>query len=307
MTEKHTHLSALSSAVTTEDDEHQGLVFSIDYGTAIMSRYCMINGAKSYNVSTIKHTNIRRSNAATARCINNLGINGQYETIPPLVSNSKESVKESKYAYPKWRDTDHTIQSIYIQKALAKRAREQDHNQYAITMRFSPKLAHKIMADGAAHIQEALARQLKRKLGYAPDMWLHLEATVSKEKDKNHNYKVDGKGPVSHSRGVLHMHGAIAITRSDLSTIKRVVRSLNNSTSSTFQNHEVHLDLMHDPLGWVGYCDKDALLNNALLNGVTRYSRTKALGSVAQELYEADRCTHKAKHGTTYGKISKHG
>lgn len=295
-------LKTSQPAVITEDNESQGLVYSIDYSKVIMSRYRTINSTKSYSLSTTRRANVRRSNAATASRINDLGIDGQFETIQSLVSTSKDDDKDSKHAYAKWRDTDHTIKSVYIQKALTQRAKEQDRNQYAITMRFSPKLARKIMAGGAAHIQEALARQLKRSLGYAPDMWLHLEATISREKDKNHNYKVDSKGAVSHSRGVLHLHGAMAINRQDLDSVKSVVRSLNGSTNSIFQNHELQLKLIHDSLGWVSYCHKDASLNNALLNGISRYSRTQALGSVAQKLYEEDRKMYKVRHAKTYGK-----
>jgi len=295
-------LSDSLPAITTEDDESQGLVFSMDYGKAIMSSYRTKDGGRSRNNSTISRANIRRSNAATAYRINDLGIDGQFEVTSSLVSNSKESHEESKYAYAKWVETNHTIKSIYIQKAFAKRAEEQDRNQYAITMRFSPELARKIMAGGAAHIKEALTRQLRRSLGYAPDMWLHLEAVVSDKPDKNHNYKIDGKGAVSHSRGVLHMHGAIAINQKDLGSVKRVVRSLNGSTSSIFQNHELRLERIHDALGWVDYCHKQTLLNDGLLIGVKRYSRTKVLGSIAQELYEEDRRNHKIKHAITFSK-----
>ena len=169
-------------------------------------------------------------------------------------------------------------------------------------MRFSPKLARKIVEDGAGFIQSRLALQLKRRLGYTPDMWLHLEAVVSRKEDKHHMYKIDGKGSVSRSHGVLHMHGAISLNRSDLDIVKRVVRNINKSTSTVFQNHELRLKKIYDGLGWVVYCHKNRRENIMLLDGVERYSRTKALGSESQELYEADRQKHKAIHGTTYGK-----
>lgn len=288
-------------AVTIDSDDEQGLVFELSYSEALSS-YCPKMMSRPDNNSTIVARNWAYSNAVTSSVVKSLSDNGQYETITPLVSHSEDDYQESKQAYPKWRHTNHTIQSIYIQKALAKRAEEQDRNQYAITMRFSPNLAREIMVKGAAYIQKGLARQLKRSLGYAPDMWLHLEATVSSKKDKNDMYKIGEKGSVSQSHGVLHMHGAIAVSRAELAVVKRVVRSLNNSTSSVFLNHELRLKLIHDDLGWVDYCHKHRLLNNILLDGVERYSRTKALGSVAQDLYEYDRKNHKTKHDTTYGK-----
>lgn len=289
------------SCITFDNDENQGLVFNFNYKQGL-SKYCPNLITKSYNNSTSPPKNLPYSNAATVRLIKALGVNGQYETLASLVRNSEEVFQESKHAYPKWRHTGNTVQSIYVQKALSKRANAHRRNQYAITMRFSPILAQKIMDNGIGFIQSRLALQLKRSLGYTPDMWLHLEAVVSEKPDKNNIYKIDGKGSVSRSRGVLHMHGAIAFNEQDLGMVKRVVRSLNNSASNVFQNHELHLTLIHDALGWVDYCHKHRLINNMLLDGIERYTRTKALGSEAQKLYEIDRKKHKAAHGTTYGK-----
>mgnify|MGYP000173182868 CR=1 FL=1 len=290
---------------TFEYDEQQGLILKLNYREELSS-YCTLLMSKSDNNSTSIARMWAYSNTVTGSVVNSLSEHSQYGAITPVVSNSEDHYQQSKQAYPKWRHTNHKIKSIYIQKALAKRAEEQNRNQYAITMRFSPKLARKIMADGAAHIQEALTRQLKRSLGYAPDMWLHLEAVVSEKPGKNDNYKIDGKGSVSRSHGVLHMHGVMAVNKEDLNVVKCVVRNINNSTSSIFQNHELHLEPISDAIGWVNYCHKRPALNNMLLNGVTRYSRTKILGSVAQVLYEADRRNHKTKHATTYGKRDNH-
>ena len=281
--------------ISTENDERQGLVFSFNYRSE-MSRYCTILRSRSYNISTNKPQELAHSNAATLNIIKGLGKNSQYETTSPLVSNCDNTLLPSKQAYPKWRNTNHTIKSIYIQKALTKRAKERGLNQYAITMKFTPTLAEKIMVKGAGHVQEALTRQLKRSLGYVPDMWLHLEASVSSRLDKHDTYSIYTKGAVSDSYGVLHMHGAITLSQNDLAKARDVVRRINKSTNSIFKNHEVRLVAIHDELGWVNYCHKHNVLNNIILQGVKRYSRTKVLGFIARELYEEDRRKHKINH-----------
>lgn len=285
--------------ISTTNDERQGLVFSFDYRSE-MSRYCTILRSRSHNISTNTPQGLAHSNAATLNIIKGLGENGQYETTSPLVSNCDDTLLPSKQAYPKWRNTNHTIKSIYIQKALTKRAKERGLNQYAITMKFTPTLAEKIMAKGAGHIQEALTRQLKRALGYAPDMWTHLEASASNKADKHDTYNIHTKSAVSHSYGVLHMHGAITLSQNDLAKAKDVVRRINKSTNSIFKNHEIRLDEIHNELGWVGYCHKHHIVNSILLGDVERYSRTRDLGRIAQELYEEDRRKHKINHRNNY-------
>lgn len=281
--------------ISTEDDERQGLVFNFDYRSEL-SRYCTTRMSKSYNISTNSSQKMAHSNAAILNVIKGFGKNGQYETTSPLVSNCDDTFQPSKQAYPKWRNTNHTIKSIYIQKALTKRADEQGRNQYAITMKFSPKLAEQIMTKGAGHIQETLTRQLKRALDYAPDMWVHLEASVSSRTDVSGTFNIHTKGPVSHSRGILHMHGSIALNQCDLAKVKDVVRRINKSTNSIFKNHEIRLVGIRNEIGWVDYCHKHRILNNTLLQGVKRYSRTRDLGCIAQGLYEEDRRKHKINY-----------
>lgn len=272
-----------------EEDEKQGLILGLDYHNGL-ARYCTKHMRKSHNISTNIPKKTAPSNTATLIVINALIRMPLYRENGALVISSDTGKQWINYAFPKWRHTNHKIKSIYVQKALAKQAKEQGRNQYGITMRFSPKLALKIIKnDGALYIQARLTNQLKRALGYSPDMWLQLEAVCSEKKDKHHNYSIAGKGSVSRSHGVLHMHGAIALNESELMAVKRVVRSLNRSNSSVFKNHELDLTLIDDELGWVDYCNKHPVLNTMFLNGVSRYSRTKRLGGIAQELYEEER------------------
>ena len=276
-----------------EEDEKQGLILGLDYHKRLPS-YCTKWMCKSDNISTNIPKKRALSNTSTLIVINALYSMSFHDRNDSLVINSNIDKQWLKYAFPKWRHTNHKIRSIYIQKALAKRAKEQGRNQYAITMRFSPKLGLKIIKNGGAlYLQARLTNQLNRALGYSPEMWVQLEAVCSEKQERSINYNIAGKGSVSLSHGVLHMHGAIALNESELMAVKRVVRSLNRSTSSVFKNHELDLTLIDDGLGWVDYCNKHPVLNIMFLNGVNRYSRTKILGSIAQELYEEERTVFK--------------
>jgi plasmid maintenance system antidote protein VapI len=281
--------------IVIEEDEKQGLILGLAYHKSLRS-YCTKWMRKPDNISTNIPKKRALSNTATLIVINALDSMPIYDRNDSLVISSGIDKQWLKYAFSKWRHTNHKIRSIYIQKALAKRAREQDRNQYAITMRFSPKLGLKIIKNGGAlYIQARLTNQLKRALGYSPDMWLQLEAVCSEKQERSVNYNIAGKGSVSRSNGILHMHGAITLNESELMAVRRVVRSLNRSTSSVFKNHELDLTLIDDELGWVDYCNKHPVLNTMFLNGVSRYSRTKRLGGIAQKLYEEERGKYKAE------------
>lgn len=77
----------------------------------------------------------------------------------------------------------------------------------------------------------------------------------------------------------------------DLKAVRRVVRKPNKSTSSIFKSHELNLTLIDGDLSWVNYCNKHPVLNKIILNDLNSYSRAKALGGVAKNLYETDRWT----------------
>jgi len=271
------------------EDENQGLILGMDYRKSLLS-YCTMVMTKSDNNSASTPKKKAISNTSTLIVIKALDKSSIPGDTSPLVISSDVDKQWLEYAFPKWRHTNHIIRAIYVQKALAERAKHQNRDTYAITMKLSPKLASKVLKNGgAAYLHERLTAQLKRTLGYSPDMWLNLEAVCSEKPDKNDSYKIDGKGSVSRSHGILHMHGAIALNESELMAVNRVVRSLNRSTSSVFKSHELDLTLIDDELGWVDYCNKHPVLNKMLLNDVNRYSRTRILGSIAQEIYEKDR------------------
>lgn len=312
------------SFIHFEDDERQGLIFNFNYNDLLLE-YCSSfkdTSNKRRSIFQQKHGN---ANALTSNIIASLTVFSNYEEYDPLVSNISISKThkdiidvdkdlEPRRAFPKWVNTNHDVKSFYIQKALAKQAQETGRSQYAITIRISPSLARKAMTEGGAgYIQNRLAIQLKRKLGYSPDMWLHLEAvikekskkddvfdvgsssTANKRNKRNKRLKARDKMPISKSKGCLHIHGSIAIHQSDVKAVKQVVRNLNSSSNSSFLNHELDLKPIYDELGWVTYCHKHQLLNNMLLKGTRRYVRTKALGSIAQKIYEADRRQYKSE------------
>lgn len=284
-----------TSKITWEENEQQGLVFHYDYN-AILSKYCTTVISKTYNISTKKPIKTVQANQVTTLLNKPLQLAKAKETNRAVVNNCNKIDINPKLAFPKWRHINHENEAIYIQKALAVRAKQDKRNQYAMTMRLSPSLAKKVMQKGAGYLQERLTTQLRRSLDFAPDMWLHLEATVTESHDsfQNGDYQIKRKkGSVSHTRGLLHMHGVVTLSRVDIPKMKHVVRSLNNSTDSVFHNHELDLTLLHDDIGWVDYCHKHNFINKILLGDTQRYSRSQILGKLAQTIYESDRKQNK--------------
>jgi hypothetical protein len=271
------------------DDEHSGLILAGD-----IMEHNLRRTQKSYNKSTKRPKRFLSSEDPTVSYIKALGGAPSDEQGDALVIDSKTNIESLKlpfpeglkYAFPKWRDTPHQVRAIYVQKALAKRATENKTNQYAITIRLSPMLGRLILDNGGAkYLLSRLALELKRTIGYSPDMWIQLEG-VNRKKNGVTNLI---KGSLSLTQGVLHAHGGIALKEKEIDGWKRVVRKLNKATTPTLRNKELRSKPIYHGFGWVGYCNKNPSLNKVLLKDTTPYSRTQALGSLAQELYDVDR------------------
>jgi hypothetical protein len=249
-----------------------------------LSGFCTHMIRMSDKKSTNRPKNIVFSNYATRELVKAGGDHASLRRITSSVYSSNELIKS---AYPKWRHTTEVIKSHYHQKALREQANKLGHRPYAFTMLLSPTLGKQIVnKGGSGYLHERLTLKLKRALGRIPVIWLVLEAVKAKD---SRNITKRGKGSVDRSNGLLHAHGAISLDPSEIQTMDRVVREMNDSEDSKFKNQELRTQVIKDDAYWVEYCNKHRFLNQMFLNGLQRYSRSKVLVGNAEKIYQSDR------------------
>lgn len=272
-----------SGPVIESEDEQRGLILSANR-KEFMSGFCTHVYSKSNNKSTDRPQNIAFSNYATRELIKSGGNISTSSNIIPSVYSSNELIKS---AYPKWRHASEEVKMHYHQKALRKLADKLGHQPYAFTMLLSPEIGKQIIKQGGSgYLHERLVLKLKRALNRSVIMWLVLEAVKTKS---NHNIMIHGKGPVDRFDGLLHVHGAITLKSDEIPILDRIVRSLNSSNNPKFNNQELRKKVINDDVVWVEYCNKHGFLNQMLLNGLSKYSRSKFLVGTAEKLYQSDR------------------
>lgn len=272
--------------IVVRPDDRRGLILASNC-REYMSEFCTQVTKKTDKISTKRPKNLPLANTLTHELIKAGG-------VLPLPTSAMYSVYSCndfiRRAYPKWRNTSEIVQRHYHQKALREVAEESGCEVFTLNMNLSPSFAEDIIENGgSAHLLERLTLKLRRSLGRKPPIWLVLEAAVT---ETNGNPLRHGKGPLNRSQGVLHAHGAIALKKAEIPTLKRVVRQLNHSDNAVFKSNEFVSVVIKDDVNWVEYCNKFRFLNQILLNGLRNYSCSKRLSGLAAQLYEQDRREH---------------
>lgn len=285
------HAFVFGNGPTIEgEDPKRGLILKA-CRREFLSGFCTHMIRKSDKKSTNRPKNIVFSNYATRELVkldDELAIHS-YDTASVYSSNELINA-----AYPKWRYANEIVKMHYHQKALRKLAVDSGYRPYAFTMLLSPELGKQVVArGGSGYLHERLTLKLKRVLDRTPVMWLILEAMKTKS---SHNIMTHGKGPVDHSNGLLHVHGAIALESDEVPILDRVVRAINGSNNRKFNNQELRTKVINDDVVWVEYCSKHKFLNQILLNGLPKYSRSKSLAGLAEKLYQSDRQYNRQLH-----------
>lgn len=272
-------------------DDRKGLILAANQ-REYMSEFCTQVTKKTDKISTKRPKNSPLSNTLTHELIKAGGL----LPLPKVAVTSVYSCNDFiRHAYPKWRNTSEIVQRHYHQKSLRELAEETGCEVVTLNMNLSPSFAKDIIEKGgSAHLLERLTLKLKRSLGRTPRIWVVLEAVVT---ETNNNPLRYGKGPVNRSQGVLHAHGAIALKKVEIPTLKRVVRQLNDSDNTVFKSNEFVSVVINDDANWVEYCNKYRFLNQILLNGLRNYSCSKRLSGLAAQLYEQDRRQHQELSG----------
>lgn len=270
-----------------DNDESRGVILAAER-RHYLSEFCTHVTKKSDNIPTDKPRGLALSNRLTRELINADGIiEVAQASVASVYSYNDFAIK----AYPKWRHTSDIVERHYHQRALRELAQGQGLQPYTLNIKLSPALGREVINNGGCpYLLERLALKLNRALGRRPTMWLVLEAATT---ETSKNPIKSGKGPLNRTRGVLHVHGAIAMQKSEMATVARVIRAMNASNNSVFKNNEFESKRISDDAYWVEYCNKHQHLNQMFLNGLEHYSRSLALCSQAKKLYEADRKQYK--------------
>lgn len=274
--------------MTTKNEPERGLSLMLNRAE-VMSDFCKRIIEKKDKFSTNYPRSSLFANTLTQAIIRAGGISWFINnTGSPVISMYENKLH---HAFPKWRHLSQINRCYYLQKALNQKCTQTDTVPIAMTIRLSHEFARTIIGNsGAGYLLERLTLKFKRSLNRSPDMWLILEATTNELDTKN---KGRPKRTISWSKGLLHVHGAIALYENEKAIFKKIVRDLNDSSNSKFLNNELRLKLIEN-LGWVDYCHKNSFLNDCFLAGIQRFSRSNSLHSLARKLYENDRSLYKA-------------
>ncbi|MEW8192092.1 MAG: hypothetical protein AB2793_00160 [Candidatus Thiodiazotropha sp.] len=274
------------------EDETRGLVLTFD-----KSVFCTKLLGKTDKKRTRKPYGLQQINENTAYIINKLDGCPVSEGLSHIVMlYGKKHLKPPKPSqmFTKWRHISHRVEAMYLNQSLVKRAADSNLKPYAFSVRLSPAFARHILNQGGApFLLSRLRTYLRRELNRTADIWLIIEATIGDGTSSEKEYRQNRKSPINRHKGLLHFHGAISLGRGEKNIFKSVIRKLNSSINTTFNQSETNIKPMNFCSGWANYVTKHAHYNSAFLPGISRLSRTNGLINLAKTLYQADRDSYR--------------
>jgi hypothetical protein len=228
------------------------------------SAYCTILINKSDKRQTKLPHNLANKNAGTLSHVRDSGATDPEQLNQRLVMLYGKCMK----LYPKWRHINEQLDLTFTQRALEELAQETNQVTRSFTINISPKLGKKVLNQGgASYLNNRLKKELKRKMGRPPSLWLILEA-VTRE--------------LPTYEGRLHAHGSINLLSSEVGLFSEVMVALNgcNMPSAT------KLKSITDGDRWVDYCTKYQARNKMFLLNITRVGKSEGLSKRAKQMYE---------------------
>lgn len=274
------------------EDETRGLVLTFD-----KSALCTKLIGKADKKRTSKPLKLRHINKNTAYLINELDgcpVSEGFSHIVMLYEKMHLELPKPTQLFPKWRHIKHRLEAMYLNQSLVQRAADSNLKPYAFSVRISPAFAKQVLTEGGApFLLSRLRTYLRRELNRTPDFWLIIEATIGDGTASEKEYRQNKKSPISRHKGLLHFHGAISLGRCEKEKFKTVIRKLNSSGNTIFNQSETNIKPMKSCSGWANYVTKHALYNSIFLPGITRLGRTNGLIGLAKSLYQADRDSYR--------------